>query len=203
MTARYRIIECEQGSPEWFEARRGIPTASRFADVLAEGKGVMRIKYMRQLAGEIITGESMETYKNDKMERGKEQEDEIRVRYAYDRDVNVERIGFVRSNMASTGCSPDGLVNVDGMVEIKSSEPHLLIEILDTGKIPTQHMPQVQGSLWITGRDWCDLVIGWPKLPLSITRIPRDEQYMANLQRELNRFNMELQELVGRIKAKQ
>jgi len=203
MTARYRIIECEQGSPEWFEARRGIPTASRFADVLAEGKGVMRIKYMRQLAGEIITGESMETYKNDKMERGKEQEDEIRVRYAYDRDVNVERIGFVRSNMASTGCSPDGLVNVDGMVEIKSSEPHLLIEILDTGKIPTQHMPQVQGSLWITGRDWCDLVIGWPKLPLSITRVPRDESYMANLQRELNRFNMELQELVGRIKAKQ
>ena len=203
MTARYRIIECEQGSPEWFEARRGIPTASRFADVLAEGKGVMRIKYMRQLAGEIITGESMETYKNDKMERGKEQEDEIRVRYAYDRDVNVERIGFVRSNMASTGCSPDGLVNVDGMVEIKSSEPHLLIEILDTGKIPTQHMPQVQGSLWITGRDWCDLVIGWPKLPLSITRVPRDESYMANLQRELNRFNMELQELVGRIRAKQ
>ena len=203
MTARYRIIECEQGSPEWFEARRGIPTASRYGDVLAEGKGIVRTKYMRQLAGEIITGESMETYKNDKMERGKEQEDEIRVRYAYDRDVNVERIGFVRSNMASTGCSPDGLVNVDGMVEIKSSEPHLLIEILDTGKIPTQHMPQVQGSLWITGRDWCDLVIGWPKLPLSITRVPRDESYMANLQRELNRFNMELQELVGRIKAKQ
>ena len=203
MTARYRIIECEQGSPEWFEARRGIPTASRYGDVLAEGKGIVRTKYMRQLAGEIITGESMETYKNDKMERGKEQEDEIRVRYAYDRDVNVERIGFVRSNMASTGCSPDGLVNVDGMVEIKSSEPHLLIEILDTGKIPTQHMPQVQGSLWITGRDWCDLVIGWPKLPLSITRVPRDESYMANLQRELNRFNMELQELVGRIRAKQ
>jgi len=203
MTARYRIIECEQGSPEWFEARRGIPTASRFADVLAEGKGIVRAKYMRQLAGEIITGETMETYKNDRMERGKEQEDDIRRRYVYDRNVDVERIGFARSNMASTGCSPDGLVSVDGMIEIKSTEPHLMIEILDTGKIPTQHMPQVQGSLWITGRDWCDLVIGWPGLPLSITRIPRDEQYMANLQRELNRFNMELQELVGRIKAKQ
>ena len=203
MTARYRIIECEQGSPEWFEARRGIPTASRYGDVLAEGKGIMRARYMRQLAGEILTEEPMETYKNAKMERGKEHEPDLRKRYAFDHDVDVEQVGFLRSTMLATGCSPDGLVNIDGMVEIKSTEPDLLIELLDSGRAPTQHMPQIQGNLWITGRDWCDLVIGWPKLPLFTVRVKRDEAYMANLRRELERFNQELHEMVTRIKAKQ
>ena len=203
MTARYRIIECEQGSPEWFEARRGIPTASRYGDVLAEGKGIMRARYMRQLAGEILTEEPMETYKNAKMERGKEHEPDLRNRYAYDHDINVEQVGFLRSTMLATGCSPDGLIGVDGMLEIKSSEPDLLIELLDSGRAPTQHMAQIQGNLWITGRDWCDLVIGWPKLPLFVVRVKRDEAYMANLRRELDRFNQELHEMVGRIKAKQ
>jgi len=203
MTARYRIIECEQGSPEWFEARRGIPTASRYADVLAEGKGIMRARYMRQLAAEIITEEPMETYKNAKMERGKEHEPDLRKRYAFDHDADVEQVGFLRSTMMATGCSPDGLVGVDGMIEIKSTEPDLLIELLDSGRAPTQHMAQIQGNLWITGRDWCDLVIGWPKLPLFTVRVKRDEPYMANLRRELERFNQELHEMVGRIKAKQ
>jgi len=203
MTARYRIIECEQGSPEWFEARRGIPTASRYADVLAEGKGIMRARYMRQLAAEIITEEPMETYKNAKMERGKEHEPDLRKRYAFDHDADVEQVGFLRSTMMATGCSPDGLVGVDGMIEIKSTEPDLLIELLDSGRAPTQHMAQIQGNLWITGRDWCDLVIGWPKLPLFTVRVKRDEPYMANLRRELDRFNQELHEMVGRIKAKQ
>jgi hypothetical protein len=203
MTARYRIIECEQGSPEWFEARRGIPTASRYADVLAEGKGIMRARYMRQLAAETITEEPMETYKNAKMERGKEHEPDLRARYAFDHDINIEQVGFLRSNMIATGCSPDGLVGVDGMIEIKSSEPDLLIELLDSGRAPTQHMAQIQGNLWITGREWCDLVIGWPKLPLFTVRVKRDEPYMANLRRELERFNQELHEMVGRIKAKQ
>jgi len=203
MTARYRIIECEQGSPEWFEARRGIPTASRYADVLAEGKGIMRARYMRQLAAEIITEEPMETYKNAKMERGKEHEPDLRKRYAFDHDADVEQVGFLRSTMMATGCSPDGLVGVDGMIEIKSTEPDLLIELLDSGRAPTQHMAQIQGNLWITGRDWCDLVIGWPKLPLFTVRVKRDEPYMANLRRELERFNQELHEMVERIKAKQ
>ena len=202
MTARYRIIECEQGSPEWFEARRGIPTASRYGDVLAEGKGLMRARYMRQLAAEIITEEPMETYKNAKMERGKEHEPDLRARYAFDHDINIEQVGFLRSTMMATGCSPDGLVGVDGMIEIKSSEPDLLIELLDSGRAPTQHMPQIQGNLWITGRDWCDLVIGWPKLPLFTVRVKRDEPYMANLRRELERFNQELNEMVARIRAK-
>jgi hypothetical protein len=203
MTARYRIIECEQGSPEWFEARRGIPTASRYADVLAEGKGESRDKYMCQLVGEILSGKPMSTYTNERMERGKEQEPDLRAKYSFEREVDIVQVGFIRSNLMSTGCSPDGLVGVDGILEIKSTEPHLLVKIVDTGKFPARHIPQIQGNLWITGRNWCDLMIGCPDMSPFITRIPRDEPYMANLRKELERFNQELQEMAARVKQKQ
>jgi hypothetical protein len=101
----------------------------------------------------------------------------------------------------STGCSPDGLIGAEGMVEYKSTKPQLLIEILQTGKVPN-HKAQVQGQLWITGRQWCDLVIGWPKMPLSITRIYRDESYMAGLRLELQRFNTELDAMVAMLRTK-
>jgi len=45
-------------------------------------------------------------------------------------------------------------------------------------------------------------VIGWPKMPLSVTRIHRDESYMAGLRLELQRFNTELDLLVSQLKAK-
>jgi hypothetical protein len=61
-----QIIDCEQGSPEWFAARAGIPTASEFHTVMAVGKqggkSVTRVAYLNKLAGEILTGEPMPSY---------------------------------------------------------------------------------------------------------------------------------------------
>jgi hypothetical protein len=201
---RYEIIQCVQGTSEWFEARKGIPTASRYPDVLAQGKGIMRAKYMRQLAGEIITGDLMITYTNEKMERGNQFEPELRARYVFETDNDVEKIGFVKMNsvLCATGCSPDGLIGNDGMVEFKSAEPHILIELLETKfpKVSQDHMAQIQGNMWIMERDWCDLVIGWPKLPLSIRRIRRDETYISTLIHELKAFNLELAAMVKRLR---
>jgi hypothetical protein len=205
MTIRYEIIGCEQGSPEWFEARRGIPTASRFKDILAQGEGKMRAKYMKQLAAEIITGEPMKTYKNDNMERGNEHEPQLRSQYLYERDdVDIVKVGFMKMNrlLCATGCSPDGLIGDDGMIECKSTEPPLLIDILRSVKPPTaDHMPQIQGQLWISGRKWCDLVIGWPKMPLSITRVERNDTYMATLSMAVRTFNSELADMVAWLKG--
>jgi hypothetical protein len=202
MTARYTIIECEQGSPEWHEARRGLPTASRFPDMLAQGQGKMRAKYRRQLAAEIVSNITMETFTNAAMDRGKKQEDVLRAKYAFDADVNVETVGFLRSTLMRTGCSPDGLVGTEGMVEVKSTAPDLLVEIFETGKAPlSEHKAQIQGCLWITGRRWCDLVIGSPGLPQSVTRIERDEPFMANLRRELDYFNQEIDQLVAHLRT--
>jgi hypothetical protein len=201
MTARYVIVDCEQGSPEWHEARRGIPTASRFKDVMAQGEGKMRAKYMRELAAERIMKEVVKGYTNANMERGNEQEEGLVKKYCDERNVDVEKVGFLRSTLMATGCSPDRFVGAHGMVEIKSMQPDLLVEVLERGKLPTGHQPQIQGQLWISGRQWCDIVFGWPKMPLFIHKIERDEPYMASLRLELSRFNEELDRLTAKLEA--
>ena len=132
------IIECEQGSPDWYRHRMKIPTASEFATVMAKGKGgnesKTRAKYLRQLAGEILTDEPMENYTNAYMERGKLLEPEIRNLYCMMANCDVRQIGFLRNGRV--GASPDGLIGSDGMIEIKSEAPHLLIETILADKIP-------------------------------------------------------------------
>src|SRR4051812_9803069 len=98
------VVNCEQGAPEWFAARAGIPTASMFSTVMAKGKGggesLTRKTYMLKLAGEIITGEPMDNYTNAHMERGKEMEDEARDLYSFLTDAEPERVGFIKNGQA-------------------------------------------------------------------------------------------------------
>jgi hypothetical protein len=191
-----QIFDCAQGEPEWFEARRGIPTASRFADVLAKGQGITRRKYLLTLAGEAITGEVAESYSNPHMERGHVMEQEACDLYSFAKDVEPEVVGFMRRGRA--GASPDRLVGTDGMLEIKSKLPALHLDVLDKGKLPSEHVAQVQGQLWIAGRDWCDFVSYWPKLPLFCIRVERDESYIATLSQAVADFVGELDTYIER-----
>lgn len=191
-----RIFDCEQGTPEWHEARRGVPTASKFADILAKGQGITRTKYLRTLAGEVLTGECAENYSNGHMERGHEMEEQARSLYAFDRDVDPVLCGFMLRGRV--GCSPDALVDADGMIEIKSKLPHLQIEVLERGTLPPEHKAQVQGQLWIAGREWCDFISYWPRLPLFVTRVERDEKYIETLAQAVADFVGELDALVAK-----
>ena len=196
MIDELEIFDCVQGEPEWFECRRGIPTASRFADVLAKGQGITRRKYLLTLAGEAITGECAESFSNAHMERGHVMEADARNLYAFDHDVEPQLVGFMRRGRA--GCSPDSLVGDTGMLEIKSKLPHLQLDVLEKGKLPSEHVAQVQGQLWIAGRDWCDFVSYWPKLPLFVKRVERGEKYIATLVQAVADFNGELDEIVAK-----
>lgn len=190
------IFDCDQGSGEWFEARRGIVTASRFADVLAKGQGITRRKYLLTLAGEAITGECAESFGNVHTERGHEMEAEARDLYAFARDADPQLIGFMRRGRA--GCSPDALIGDDGMLEIKTKLPHLQLDVLDKGKLPSEHVAQVQGQMWIAGRDWADFVSYWPKLPLFCIRVERDDKYIAVLKQAVDDFVGELDVYIKR-----
>lgn len=196
------IHECEQGSEEWFARRMGIPTASEFSTILANGKdggaSKTRATYMRKLAGELLTGEAMENYTNVHMERGKIMEDEARGFYCFERDVEVSRVGFVTNG--NKGCSPDSLIEAKGGLEIKTALPHIQIERLEKNDLPPEHKAQVQGSLWVCEREWWDFVSYCPKLPLLIVRVHRDDGYIANLAGAVDKFNAELNELVERIR---
>lgn len=200
-----QIIECEQGSPEWFEARRGIPTASEFAAILSKGRGKepskTRMTYMRKLAGEIVTGELQDKVTTFDMERGKNLEVEARTRYAFVKDVEPRQVGFVRNG--NTGCSPDSLINDDGMLEIKTKNPHLMIEALLTEEFPEEFFAQCMGSLWVAEREWIDLNVypSNPRLPVLEKRLVRDEAYIKTLADEVDRFNDELNAMVAKIEA--
>jgi hypothetical protein len=195
------IVDCEQRTEEWYRARMGLPTASMFGVIMVQNdtrKG--RSSYMRKLAGEILTGIPMESYTNDDMDRGREQEPEILARYAFEHDVEITRCGFIKNG--KKGCSPDGLIGSDGMVQIKSAAPHVMIEILMDDRVPPKHLPQCQGELWVAERKWTDLVIGSsPKLPLFVRRLHWDKGYIADIEVAVHWFNRELADMVKRIEA--
>jgi len=194
----------EQGSPEWFDVRKGIPTASKFSVVMARGKGgaesKTRSKYMRELIGERLTGEVAESYTNAHMERGKLMEAEARDMYAFMTDSEPDQVGFIRNG--NKGCSPDSLIGKDGLLEIKTKLPHLQIEVLLAGVLPPDHKAQVQGQIWVAEREWCDFESYWPKLPPFIIREFRDEPYIKKLSEHVDMFNDEMQALEEKIRQR-
>jgi hypothetical protein len=199
-----QIIECEQGSPEWFQARLGIPTASMFDAVMAKGKGGGESKgrrtYMLKLIGERMTGEPAESYTNNHMERGKIMEDEARNAYVFMQDAEPIKVGFIRNG--EKGCSPDSLLGNDGILEIKTKLPHLQLDVILSGQMPPEHMAQVQGQIWVAEREWCDFVSYWPKLPLFVQRVFRDEDYIKNLSVAVDYFLEDMEKLQSKINGK-
>lgn len=197
------ILNCEQGTDEWRRARLGLPTASEFDTVQAKGRGggesVTRRKYMLTLIGERLTGEiAPDGYSNAHMERGKLMEAEARAAYAFMADVEPQQVGFVRNGIA--GASPDSMIGESGLLEIKTKLPHLHLDVLQQDRLPPDHVAQVQGQLWVSGREWCDFVSYWPKLRLFVKRVHRDEQYIATLKIAVEQFTEELLRLEATFK---
>jgi len=199
------IFDCEQGSDEWFALRMGIPTASNFSLILASGKGgdasKTRQTYLYKLAGEIITGrQPSEGFSNVHTERGHRMEPDARAFYTFMNDVELKQVGFIRNGRK--GGSPDSLIGENGLLEIKTKLPHLMIETLLKGEFPPAHKAQCQGNLWISEREWIDLFVYWPAIPPFIIRAERDEEYITNLHYAVKFFNEELDEVVSKILAK-
>ena len=197
-----QIIECDQGTDEWYAARLGIPTASCFATVMAKGKdggdSKTRADYMRKLAGETLTGQPMDSYSNAHMERGKEWEPDARNLYAFMHDCEPQLIGFIRNGLK--GCSPDSLIGNDGGLEIKSAAAHVQVERLLANRLPPEHRAQVQGNIWVAEREWWDFASFCPKLPLFVIRVHRDDEYIAKLSDAVDAFNDELAAMVESVR---
>jgi putative phage-type endonuclease len=202
-------MNAPQGSEAWLLARAGHCTASRFADVLAKiktgGEASSRRNYRIQLVTERLTCQPVEGYKNSAMEWGNEKEPEARDAYEARTGVLVEQTDFLTHPAVEwCGASPDGLVGDEGAIEIKCpyvSTVH--VETLMAGGAPSDHIPQIQGVLWVTGRQWCDFVSFDPRMPehlqLHVHRVARDEAYIATLAEEVQRFLAEVDELAAKL----
>lgn len=201
----------EQGSPEWIAARLGKVTASRIADVIAKtktGPSASRVNYMAELIAERLTGTRAPSYTNAAMEHGTATEPEARAAYEFQCDVDVIQVGFVPHPVLSsqTGCSPDGLVGDDGLIEIKCPNTATHIDTLLGGNVPAKYMAQIQWQLACTKRKWCDFVSYDPRLPgnmrLFVQRVKRDDKMIAELVEAVSLFLDELETKLDAICAK-
>lgn len=189
------IFHCEQNTDEWLRVRLGIPTASRFATVMAKGRdgksdSKTRRDYLLDLVGERITGDPAETFSNRHTERGHEVEPEARAMYEFITDNELKQVGFIRNG--DKGASPDSLISNDGMFEGKSRLPRLQAELLLADRVPPEHMPQLQGQLWVAERDWVDFMSYCKKMRPFIKRVYRDEELIKRIAEAVRIFNDEL-----------
>lgn len=201
------LIQAEQRTPEWFEARLGRPTASRFGDIMAKtrsGYSASRKNYRAELVIQRLTQQIPENYQSSAMEWGVENEPVARLQYELESGNTVEDTSLWLHDDIEAGASPDGLIGSDGCLEIKCPNTATHLETLRTGKIPRQYFAQVQGQMWVTDRKWCDFVSFDPRLPanaqLFITRVERDETYIKDLEYELRSFLEEVEEEVEFVK---
>jgi putative phage-type endonuclease len=194
-----KIIDCVQGTPEWFSARCGIPSASNFDKIITmDGKpSKQRTKYLYQLAGERLAGKPEETYTNGAMQRGKELEAEARKLYQIVTGNEVQEVGFCLAE--GYGASPDGLVGQDGSLEIKCPIISTHVGYLLEKVVPSDYFQQTQGQLLVTGRSWVDFVSYYPGIKPLIIRAERDEKFIAALKTELVNFCEELNDISNRI----
>ena len=178
-----RIIDCEQGSDEWLSARLGVPSASQFSKIVTGkgGKSTQVEAYINQLVAEELTGETTFVYVNEHMKRGTELEPDARELYEALTGNAVQELGFCLHDTVNAGCSPDGLVGEDGGLEIKCPAPATHVEWVKAGVVPSKHLQQIMGCLWITGRSWWDFMSYHPTMKPLIVRVERDEEYIAAL----------------------
>jgi predicted phage-related endonuclease len=164
-----------QGSDEWLAARCGMLTASEMRLILTPtlktASNAAERAHVFELAAQRITKYVEPTYIGDEMLRG--YEDEILARNMYSRTYEpVTECGFVTNDKwgFTLGCSPDGLVGDDGMIECKSRRQKFQIETITSGEIPAEFSLQIQTELLVTGRDWCDFISYSGGLPMVTIR---------------------------------
>lgn len=199
-----------QGSPEWFADRCGCVTASRISDIIAKtktGPSASRVNYLAQLVAERLTGVVEPTFSSGAMQLGTDTEPLARAAYEIRTGEMVDQVGFIlHPEIAFAGASPDGLINADGLVEIKCPNTATHIEYLRAGKVVEKYKPQMAWQMASTGRVWCDFVSYDPRLPermqLFVVRYARDDEYIKGITDEVKKFLAEVDEAIKELELK-
>ena len=198
----------EQGTEAWLQLRLGKVTASRVADIMAKtktGVSASRGNYLIELALQRVTGNIEPMYTNDAMAWGTATEPQARVDYEVKTGNFVDQIAFVEHpTIEWFGCSPDGLVGNDGLIEIKCPNSATHWATIKDGKPPNKYVIQMQTQMACTNRQWCDFVSFDPRMPersqLFICRVERDQTMIDEIEVEVMKFLNEVFDEVERMK---
>ncbi len=192
-----KIHDCKQGSDAWLQARLGVVTASCF-DRIVTSKGALSKQstaYMDRLITERALGYPLDDGSSQFMDRGTSMESQARAWYAFDKGVEPTTVGFVTRDDGRVGCSPDALVADDGGLEIKCPAAHTHVGYRrDPSQLVAKYRCQVQGSLWITGREWWDMLSFHPTMEPLVVHVERDEAFIANLAEAIDAFLKQMDE---------
>ena len=200
-----KILEMEQGTQEWLEARLGCPSGSGFSKLItSSGQPSSSAEtYINQLIAELVTGETTYVHVTEAMQRGTELEEFARMNYELETDREVRQVGFcMPDNGLRCGVSPDGLIGDDGGLEIKCPAPSTHVKYLRKGTLPTEYKAQVMGCLWITEREWWDFMSYHPQMPNLLIRVHRDDEYINQLERLVTHACQIIEKEVAEIKEK-
>lgn len=196
-----------QNTLEWFHARCGNATASRFKDIMSmtkSGPSASRKRYMIELITERLTGEPIESYITQDMIWGMDHEAMAREALEIELGIMVDQVGFIQHPEIGCGASPDGLTD-DYTIEIKCPKTTTHVETMLNG-MPAQHKAQVQGQMWLADRAKALFVSFDPRMPddlrLYVQTINRDEGYIEKLKSGIKGFLDELAETEIKIKEK-
>lgn len=195
-------------NPDWLALRAGRFTASRMADLMAKtktGPSTSRANLITLLAVERITGQCVETFTNSAMQRGVELEPVARSAYEAKVGSLVEEVAFIiHPELPNVGASPDALVGNDGMLEIKCpAAPAKHLDALRKNSHATEYAWQLQTQLWVSSRDWVDIVSFDNRFPeglqLAICRVERDPKAIDELREAVIAADEEVSQIVQQL----
>lgn len=201
-------IHCdfEQGSDLWLQARCGLLTASEFDRIITPtlkiAANAKERAHLWELAAQRITRYVEPQYISDAMLRGIEDEDKARAHYS-ESYAKVDVCGFVTNDKwgFTLGCSPDGLVGTDGLIEVKSRyqrfQVQTIVEHFESGITPEDFTLQVQGQLLVTERKWCDLISYSGGLPMVTMRVFPDPAVQSAIIDAAAKFESRINEVVA------
>jgi len=200
----------EQRSEEWRQARCGKVTASDIANVLSKPKKgsaetAGRANYRAQIIAEVLTQKPQDDpFISRPMQWGIDQEPFARAGYELERGFMVDTVGFCdHPRIENFGCSPDGLVTDEGLVQFKCPNTATHIEYLLKGEVPAEYQAQMFAEIACTGRLWCDFVSFDPRLPqdlqLFVRRLHRDDTRIAEIELRVADFLAEVRDYLVRL----
>lgn len=200
-----RILEHEQGTEAWLQSRLGCPSGSGFSKLIkADGKPSTQAEgYINQLIAEKLTGRTTEVKVTEWMQRGTEQEPTARLYYELVKGVEVQQVGFCMHDQLAVGVSPDGLVGLNGGLEIKVPKVETFVKYRRSGQLPSEYKAQVHGCLWITEREYWDFMAFHETMKPMIIRVYRDEAYIKALEEAVIRAVETIQSEVERLRRMQ
>ena len=194
-----KTFKFAQGTPEWTKKRLGKLTGSVAQAIATAGAGLETLAYIK--VAEKLTGKAEEGYINANMEKGNELEAMARNAYELETGKVVKEVGFCELD-EYCGCSPDGFIGKDGLVEIKCPTDKVFVKYCYTDKIDTGYIWQIQMQMFVTGRKWCDYAVFNQNFPknLIVKRILRDETAIEKIKAGVETGKAMIKNIMEKIK---